>query len=804
MKIIRNNQKIEIHTHLPALPLRDIVIFPYTIYPLLIGRQFTINALQAAMMQDKQVFLSAQLRPEDERPEIDDLYTTGVVARVLQVMKLPNGALKALVEGLTRARVKKFDKKTPYFMAQVEPLQSALVETRELEALSRAVADGFAEYVRLNRRIPEEVVATVTGVEDADHLADTISAQLLVKLETKQRLLETVDISARLGMLAETLSSEIEILKLEKKIDSSVRDSLSQGQREHYLQQQLKAIREELGQAEDTIGDADELFEKLEELKAPKHVKERAEEEIRKLVRMHPYSAESAVARGYLDWVFALPWEVETEDREDFAEVERLLDADHHGLEKPKRRILEHLAVLKISKEVRGPILCFVGPPGVGKTSLGKSIAGALNRKFVRASLGGIHDEAEIRGHRRTYIGSLPGRIIQGLKKAGSRNPVFLLDEIDKVGADFRGDPSSALLEALDPEQNSTFSDNYLELDFDLSHTLFITTANSVAGIPHPLLDRMEVIQLHGYAESEKMNIARKYLMPKLVREMGLSDVEINIPDEALLYLIRHYTHESGVRESERKLNTLLRQVAAKLARRKSKSKPKPFSFAVSDVCKILGPERHTGPEIKVSPVPGYALGLAWTRLGGETLPVEVMVMSGKGKLTLTGKLGDVMKESATAGLSYMRAHASEFSLAPDFMNTRDIHVHVPEGAVPKDGPSAGIPIVVALLSALTGIPARGMVAMTGEITLTGDVLAIGGLNEKLLAAKRAGVTTVILPEKNRKDLSEIKAETTRDLKLKFVSTLSQALRHAFATRVKLRPRSAVRAALGDRTVRLN
>ncbi|MFQ5606430.1 MAG: endopeptidase La, partial [Candidatus Zixiibacteriota bacterium] len=643
MKIRRNNQEIEIHTELPALPLRDIVIFPYTIYPLLIGRQFTINALQAAMLQEKQVFLSAQKRPEEERPEGSDLYQTGIVARVLQVMKLPNGALKALVEGLTRARVRRFSKTAPYFIAEIEPLQTSVPETRELEALLRTVSDSFTEYVRLNRRIPEEVVSTISGIDDAGHLSDTIAAQLLVKLETTQTLLESVRIADRLNKLVELLSSEIEILKLEKKIDSSVRDSLSQGQREQYLQQQLKAIREELGQYEEPGADVDELMDKLEQLQAPEHVKERAEEEIRKLSRMHPYSAEAAVGRGYLDWLFCLPWQVETEDRHDFTEVERMLDADHHGLEKPKRRILEHLASLKISQRVRGPILCFVGPPGVGKTSLGKSIAGALGRKFVRTSLGGIHDEAEIRGHRRTYIGSLPGRIIQGLKKAGSRNPLFLLDEIDKVGVDFRGDPASALLEALDPEQNSTFSDNYLEVDFDLSRTLFITTANSTAGIPHALLDRMEVIHLSGYAESEKMNITREFLIPKLIKEMGLTKIDIQIPDESLLYLIRNYTHESGVRESERKLSALLRQVAVKLARRKSKSAPKPFTFSVSDMRKILGPERHSGAGIKEFPTPGYALGLAWTRLGGETLPVEATVMSGKGKLTLTGQLGEVM-----------------------------------------------------------------------------------------------------------------------------------------------------------------
>jgi ATP-dependent Lon protease len=789
MKIIRKDEEIVIRTKLPALPLRDMVIFPYTIYPLLIGRQFTINALQEAMMLDKQVFLCAQKSPEEEKPKRGDLYSVGVVARVLQVMKLPNGTLKALVEGLVRARVVSFSKSSQFFSARIEPIEPQVAPSRKLEALSRSVTDAFAEYVRLNRRIPDEAIGSITGAEGADHLADVISSQALVRLESKQRLLEAFDPRKRLAELAKLLASEIEILKLERKIDSSVRESLTQSQRESYLQQQLKAIREELGQIDDPSSDVDELFTKLASLKAPKEAKSRAEEEVRKLSRMHPYSAEAAVARGYLDWIFALPWETLTEDRGNFDEVERLLNEDHYGLEKPKRRILEHLAVLKISRNVRGPILCFVGPPGVGKTSLGKSIAGALDRKFIRTSLGGTHDEAEIRGHRRTYIGSLPGRILQGLKKAGSRNPVFLLDEIDKIGADFRGDPASALLEALDPEQNKTFSDNYLELDFDLSQTLFITTANSIAGIPHPLLDRMEVIRLSGYSEYEKLEIAKTFLIPKLKEEMGLSDVKIDISDKTLGYLLRHYTREAGVREAERKLNTLFRQVATKLARRKTSKAARTFKFSINDLKKILGPERFVGSEVKDTPAPGYAVGLAWTELGGQTLPVEVTTMVGGGKLTLTGKLGDVMKESAIAGLSYIRSHAEEFGIDPKSFAKTDIHIHVPQGAVPKDGPSAGITIVVALLSALTKTPAKALVAMTGEVTLTGDVLAIGGLKEKLLAAKRDGIETVLLPEMNRKDLTEFGSEVTGGLKLRYVRTLEQAIRHAFDDKLQFRRR---------------
>lgn len=787
MKIQRNNQEIELHTKLPTLPLRDVVIFPYTIYPLLIGRQFTINALQEAMMLEKQVFLCAQRRPDQDRPKEEDLYEVGVIARILQVMKLPNGALKALVEGLARAKATKFEVTQQLFSAELEPLIPKAESPRRLEALSRAVTDGFAEYVRLNRRIPEEVISSIEGIEEPDHLADAVSAQLLIRLDGRQKLLESITVSERLRELAKLLSSEVEILKLERKIDTSVRESLSQSQREHYLQQQLKAIREELGQYDDPSADIDELYEKLDELDAPEEVKARAEEEIRKLSRMHPFSAESTVARSYLDWLFTLPWNVLTTDNEDFDDVESRLNNDHHGLEKPKRRILEHLAVLKISKQAKGPILCLVGPPGVGKTSLGKSIANALDRKFVRVSLGGVHDEAEIRGHRRTYIGSLPGRIVQGMKKAGSRNPLFLLDEIDKVGSDFRGDPAAALLEALDPEQNSTFSDNYLELEFDLSQTLFVTTANSLAGIPRPLLDRMEVIQLPGYSEPEKIAIARSFLLPKLIEEMGLAQVDIEISDETLRYLIRHYTREAGVRDIERKLGALLRQVATKIARRKSKARPKPFVFGEKEIRKTLGPERIIGKQVKEDPQPGYAVGLAWTEMGGETMPVEVTVMSGSGKIHLTGKLGEVMKESAGASMSYLRTNARRFGLDPNFLAKRDIHVHVPEGAVPKDGPSAGITIAVALLSALTGIATKPFVAMTGEITLTGDVLAIGGLNEKLLAAKRAGVETVILPEKNRKDLAEIKPDVTKGLNLRYVRTLDQALRQVFQESVFVR-----------------
>ena len=777
MKLDFSEEKVEIKSRLPVLPLRDIVIFPHMIYPLLVGRQFTVSALQEAMILDKQIFLCAQKTPEIDIPNLDDLNQIGVVARILQVMKLPNGTIKVLVEGLIRARIKTFNKTGGFYTARLQIISADSFKDTETEALARTVSELFSEYVRLNRRIPEEVLFSISSIDDYQRLADTIAAHILLKMETKQQILEFETVKPQLIKLGDTLRSEIEILKIEQKIDGTVRESLSRNQKEFYLQQQLKAIKEELGQGEDIGNEVEDLEDKLEELSAPPEVKKRADEDIKKLSKMHPYSAESAVLRTYVEWLLSLPWNSVTTDRGNFAEVKSILDGDHYGLEKPKKRILEHLAVLKIAKKVKGPILCLVGPPGVGKTSLGRSIARALDRKFVRMSLGGIHDEAEIRGHRRTYVGSLPGRIIQSIKKAGSANPVFLLDEVDKIGIDFRGDPAAALLEVLDPEQNATFSDNYLELDFDLSRILFITTANSVSGIPRPLADRMEIIRLPGYLEHEKLGIIKGYLIPKLKKEMGLEGIDIEFNDSALMEIIRYYTRESGVREAERQLASIMRKVAQQLAEGKKRRK---FPVSASKAASYLGVRQYISTDIQAHPGPGYAVGLAWTEFGGELLPIEVTLMKGASKLTLTGRLGTVMQESASAALSYVRSHAGRFNLASDFFEKMEIHLHAPEGAVPKDGPSAGITILLAMISALTETPIRSSLAFTGEITLSGDVLAIGGLNEKLLAAKRSGITDILYPFKNKKDLADLPTELLHGLNLMPIKKVEDALKVAF------------------------
>ena len=777
MKIELSDETVEIKSSLPILPLRDIVIFPNMIYPLLVGRQFTISALQEAMVRDKQLFLCAQRAPEIEMPTENDLFRTGVVARILQVVKLPNGTIKVLVEGLIRGQIKKIRKTGSFYSGRVKVIPRDEMRDRETEALSRTVIELFTDYVKLNHRIPEEVLFSVTSIDEHHRLADTVAAHLLLKMETKQSILEQEQIKEQFLILSDILREELEILHLEQKIDGTVRESVSKNQREFYLQQQLKAIKEELGQGDDAGGENEALVEKLQKLDAPEEVKSRGKEEIDKLARMHPYSAEAAVVRGYIDWILALPWRKNTSDRNDFAEVKSILDGDHYGLDKPKKRILEHLAVLRLAGKVRGPILCLVGPPGVGKTSVGRSIARAMDRKFVRMSLGGIHDEAEIRGHRRTYIGSLPGRIIQSLKKAGSANPVFLLDEVDKIGADFRGDPAAALLEVLDPEQNRTFSDNFLELDFDLSGVLFITTANSVGGIPPALLDRMEIIRLPGYLEFEKIKIVRGYLLPKLIKELGLDKIGLEFSDEALIEIIRYYTRESGVREVERQLASILRKVAQQLAEGSRKRK---FKFGPKNVTQLLGAPEYISTDVKSKPEPGYAIGLAWTESGGEVLPIEVSLMPGESKLTLTGKLGEVMQESASTGLSFIRSRAEKLGLDSGFFKGTEIHIHVPEGAVPKDGPSAGITILVALLSAITGKPIKSGLALTGEVTLTGDVLAVGGLNEKFLAAKRSGIKEIIIPFKNKKDIPELPKELLEGLNIIPVKKADEVIKLAF------------------------
>ncbi|MDF1543709.1 MAG: endopeptidase La [bacterium] len=775
MKLKHHSESITIASRLPVLPLRDVVVFPYMIYPLLIGREKTMNALQEAMIRDKQVLLVAQKQAGMDNPSANDLYEIGIVARVLQVMKMPNGTLKVLVEGLVRAQVKKMTRSRNFLSASLEIVSPGPVKAdKELEAMSRTVAESFAEYVRLNRRVPDEILVSLASIEDYQQRADSISAHLLQNIEAKQKVLEAPTIKKQFKILAEILKSEIEILKIEQKIDGSVRESMSRSQREFYLQQQLKAIKDELGQYDEPAAEVEDLYSKLENHDFPEQVRAKAEEEIRKLSKMHPYSAESGVVRSYLEWILNLPWDTHTDDRTNFKEVRAILDGDHYGLEKPKQRILEHLAVIRLAGKVKGPILCLVGPPGVGKTSVGRSIARSLDREFVRMSLGGVHDEAEVRGHRRTYIGAMPGRIIQALKKAGSSNPVFLFDEIDKVGKDFRGDPSSALLEVLDPEQNNTFADNYLEVEYDLSDILFITTANSTASIPPPLRDRMEIIRLPGYLDFEKVRIARSFLIPKLLKEIGLDKVEVDFKDEALFEIIGHYTREAGVRELERQLSAILRKSAVSLAEGKRVRK---ISFGRAKVNRLLGAPKYVGTNIKTKPTVGYAVGLAWTEVGGDVLPVEVVPMTGKARLTLTGSLGDVMRESATAALSFIRKHAELFGLKDDFFETLDLHIHIPEGAVPKEGPSAGVTLITAVLSSLTATEVRTDIAMTGEITLTGDVLPVGGLNEKLLAAKRQKIVRLVVPEKNRKDIEELQADLLEGLEINYVKTIFDVLK---------------------------
>lgn len=777
MKLKHNTETIDIKSRLPVVPLRDVVVFPHMIYPLLVGRKMTVNALQEAMIRDKQLFLMAQRVPSIEVPAADDLFEVGVVARVLQVMKMPNGTLKVLVEGLVRAEVVRLAKTDNHLSARIRVVPPDVEQyDRETEALSRKVTEQFAEYIRLNRRIPDEVLVSVASIEEYTQLADTIAAHILHKIETKQAILSAYSIKEQFRILTDVLTEEVEILRLEQKIDGSVRDSMSRSQREMYLQQQLKAIKDELGQADDQSADVEDLLAQLASRAYPQRVKDKAEEEIKRLSRMHPYSAESGVVRSYVEWLLALPWEITTEDRTDFSEVQSILDGDHYGLEKAKKRILEHLAVIRLAGKVKGPILCLVGPPGVGKTSVGRSIARSMGRNFVRMSLGGIHDEAEIRGHRRTYIGAMPGRIIQALKKTESSNPVFLLDEIDKVGKDFRGDPASALLEVLDPEQNNTFSDNYLEVEYDLSGILFITTANTTASIPAPLRDRMEIIRLPGYLEFEKAAIARDYLFPKIKKEMGIESINLELRDDAIYEVIRYHTREAGVRELERQLAAMVRKTAVEMAKGK---KFRRVVFTKSKAGKLLGPRRYIDTNIKTHPTVGYAVGLAWTEMGGEALPVEVLPMRGKAKLTLTGSLGDVMRESASAALSFIRNHTKRYGLADEFYEDMELHVHIPEGAVPKDGPSAGITLTVAMLSSVTGIPVRTDIAMTGEITLTGDVLPIGGLNEKLLAAKRNGISEIIIPEKNRKDLPDLQPELLDGLTLHFVRRIDEVIKLA-------------------------
>ncbi len=765
---------------MPLLPLRDIVVFPFMVVPILVIRDTSVGALQAALVHDRHIFLVLQRNPETEAPEIDDLHTVGVVSRVLQVLKLPNGTAKVLIEGISRAQVESLQRGDDYYRVKVRHLVREVENSQRFKALVRSMLNSFSNYVKLSKNIPDEVLMNMPPVDEAARLADTISSHLLVKQEVKQQILETSSMSEQITRLLNVLADETEILELEHTIDREVKERLQKSQKDFYLHEQMRVIREELGEDDEIDGEVRELEERIKKSGMPKDAAQKAMEELNKLPRMHVMSPESTVIRNYLDWLLSLPWKKRTRDNLDIEAAKAILDEDHYGLEKPKERILEYLAVLKLARKNHGPILCFTGPPGTGKTSLGKSVARALGRRFVRISLGGVRDEAEIRGHRRTYIGSLPGRIIQSMKKAGTKNPVFLLDEIDKIGMDFRGDPSSALLEVLDPEQNSSFSDHFLEVDYDLSEVMFITTANFEDNIPAPLLDRMEIIRLSGYLEYEKLGIAEKHLIPKQMAACGLKEgmVEFEIP--AIRKIINSYTAEAGVRSLERSFAGICRKVAREIVTTRKKTRTvKSRVITTRNLQKYLGIPKVQEKRVEKADTAGLAVGLAWTPVGGEILYIETSLMPGKGDLILTGHLGDVMKESARAALTYAKANQVALGIPAAAFENRDVHIHVPEGAIPKDGPSAGVSIVTSLVSAASGVPVSRLVGMTGEITLRGLVLPIGGLKEKLLAAKRSGIKRVIIPRKNEADLSELNSEITDGLKVIMAEHVDDVLREA-------------------------
>src|SRR5579885_1151650 len=737
---------------LPVLPLRDVVVYPHMVIPLFVGREKSVRALDAAMAGDKQILLVAQRSPDIDDPQSSDLYPIGTVATVLQLLKLPDGTIKVLVEGVHRAEVVEFTERDGVARGHVRVLEAAYTrDPREIEVIARSLVSTFEQLVKLNRKIPPELLTTLSGIEDTSRLGDTIAAHLSIRLHDKQRVLETADVADRLEMLIGFVEGEIDIQQIEKRIRGRVKTQMEKSQREYYLNEQMKAIQKELGEGEEGPNEVEELGRKIGEAGMPKPIEARARAELNKLKQMSPMSAEATVVRNYIDWLVSVPWQKRSKVRRNLKAAEQVLDADHYGLEKVKERIVEYLAVQQRVKKMKGPILCLVGPPGVGKTSLGQSMARATNRKFVRMSLGGVRDEAEIRGHRRTYIGSMPGRIIQNMAKVGTRNPLFMLDEIDKMSMDFRGDPSSALLEVLDPEQNHAFNDHYLEVDFDLSEVLFVATANSM-NIPAPLLDRMEVIRLPGYTEDEKINIAKNYLVPKQMRNNGLKPEELNIGENVLTDIVRHYTREAGVRNLEREISKSCRKVVKNLLLKPSGK----VDVTPKNLDDYLGVQRFRYGRAEDHDQVGQVTGLAWTEVGGELLTIESTVVPGKGKLIHTGQLGGVMQESIQAAMTVVRSRANLLGIDPDFHQKLDVHIHVPEGATPKDGPSAGIGMCTALVSALTKIPVRADVAMTGEITLRGEVLPIGGLKEKLLAAHRGGLTTVVIPQENEKDLADI------------------------------------------------
>jgi ATP-dependent Lon protease len=757
----------------PVLPLRDIVVFPHMIVPLFVGREKSIRALEEVMRSDTFILLATQKNASDDDPATAAIYEIGTLANVLQLLKLPDGTVKVLVEGAARARVEHYTDRADYYEASALVLADSTGEQVEAEALARSVINEFENYVKLNKKVSPEVVGVVQQIEDYAKLADTVASHLAVKIPDKQLILETPSVTERLEKVLGLMESEISVLQVEKRIRTRVKRQMEKTQREYYLNEQMKAIQKELGD-EEGKDELAEIEDKIKKTKLSKEAREKATHELKKLRQMSPMSAEATVVRNYLDWLLSIPWNKKTKVKKDLKLAQEILDNDHFGLEKVKERIVEYLAVQQRANKLTGPILCLVGPPGVGKTSLGKSIARATGRDFVRFSLGGVHDEAEIRGHRRTYIGSMPGKVIQSMRKAKSSNPLFLLDEVDKMGADFRGDPSSALLEVLDPEQNHTFNDHYLEVDYDLSHVMFITTANTL-NIPPPLMDRMEIIRIAGYTEDEKVEIARKHLIPHATAKHGLADGEWSIDDEALLLVIRRYTREAGVRNLERELSTCIRKAVKELTLSKAKS----ITVEAKNVADYLGVPKFRYGEVEDEDQVGVVTGLAWTDVGGELLTIEAAMMPGKGKMIVTGNLRDVMKESISAAASYVRMRAVAFGIEPPRFDKKDIHVHVPEGATPKDGPSAGVAMVSAIVSVMTGIPVRRDVAMTGEITLRGRVLPIGGLKEKLLAASRGGMKTVLIPEENAKDLVEISDSIKKGLDIVPVSRMDEVLARA-------------------------
>ncbi|NLI13951.1 MAG: endopeptidase La [Peptococcaceae bacterium] len=764
---------------LPLLPLRGILVFPYMVIHLDVGRAKSVQAIEESMIRDRVIFLATQKEAQTDEPGENDIFQIGTVAEVKQLLKLPGGTIRVLVEGIARAKVRSFISDDPYFLVEVEQYSEEFEKDSEIEALMRSLVYQFEQYVKLSKRIPPETVVSVVNLEEPGRLADIIASHLALRIEDKQSILEAADIVKRLEKLCAIVAKELEIVELERKINIRVRKQMEKTQKEYYLREQMKAIQRELGEKDERMAEGEELREKIAEAKFPKEVEEKALKEVERLEKMPPMAAEAAVVRNYLDWLLSLPWNKSTRDRLDLKTAENILEEDHYGLKTVKERILEYLAIRKLAKKMKGPIICFVGPPGVGKTSLGRSIARALERKFIRMSLGGVRDEAEIRGHRRTYVGAMPGRIIQGIRQAGSKNPVFLLDEVDKMSMDFRGDPSAALLEVLDPEQNNTFSDHYIEAPFDLSNVMFITTANVQQNIPRPLQDRMEIIYLSGYTEEEKVQIAIRHLIPKQIKEHGLTKDMLKLSENTIRKIIREYTRESGVRNLERQIASICR----KTARQVVTDKVKKVQVTAQSLNQFLGTPRFRYGVAEMDDQVGVATGLAWTEVGGDTLAIEVSIYKGSGRLTLTGKLGDVMKESAQAGYSYIRSRAAELGIDEDLYDKQDIHIHIPEGAIPKDGPSAGITMASALASAIPGRKVLHNVAMTGEITLRGRVLPVGGIKEKVLAAHRAGIKTVILPSDNKKDMDEIPKKVKDKIHFILVDHMDQVLESALTAK---------------------